>query len=129
MADLAHFHNASMNEKYNIRLTPALLCFNVKYIRMPYSTNHKVFEYKICYHEALRANTIFYEIQDFTLIDLLQKLASPASIFSNIQIETLFIIALLWYSMLIISILSQACHMQNTNILTFFLVTKIYSLI
>ena len=40
-----------------------------------------MFEYKICYHVALRANAIFYEIQDFTLIDLLLKLANRASIF------------------------------------------------
>ena len=30
---------------------------------------------------ALRANALFYEIQDFTLIDVLLKLASPVSIF------------------------------------------------
>ena len=39
------------------------------------------------YHVALRVNRIFREIQDFTLIDLILKLASPSSIIYNIQIE------------------------------------------
>ena len=54
---------------------------------MPELTNHKVFEYKICYHVVLRTNAIFYKIQDFTLTDLLLKSASPVSIFFNIRIE------------------------------------------
>ena len=48
-----------------------------------------MFEYEICHHVALRANAIFYEIQNFTLVDLFLKLASPASIF-NIQREKQF---------------------------------------
>ena len=48
---------------------------------MIYLTNHKVIEYKICYHVVLKANAIFYKIQDFTFIALLLKLASPASIY------------------------------------------------
>ena len=46
------------------------------------------------YHVALRVNAIIYEIQDFTLIDLLLKLANPASTFLNIQIEKLIKIIL-----------------------------------
>ena len=37
-----------------------------------------------------RANSFSYEIQDFTLIDLLLKLARSVSIFFNIQIEKFF---------------------------------------
>ena len=35
-------------------------------------------------HVSLRDNAMFNEIQNFTLIDLLLKLASPASIFFNV---------------------------------------------
>ena len=57
---------------------------------MPQLTNHNVFEYKICYHVALRANATFCHIattQNFTLIDLLLNLPSPTSIFFTIQIK------------------------------------------
>ena len=40
----------------------------------------------VCYYVALKAIAIFYAIQDFTLIALLLKLASPALILFNIQI-------------------------------------------
>ena len=49
-----------------------------------------MFQYKICYSVALRAKAIFYEIQNFTLFDILLKLVSPASILLNIEIEKLF---------------------------------------
>ena len=45
-----------------------------------------MFGYKICHHVALRVNVI-YEMHYFTLINLLLKLVSPASILFNIQIE------------------------------------------
>ena len=44
---------------------------------------------------SIKANllkTIYYEIQNFTLLDLLLKLTSPALIFFIIKLEKLFII-------------------------------------
>ena len=80
-----------------------------------------MFEYKICYHVALAVNAIFYEMQDFALVDLLLKLVSPALISFNIQIEKLLNIT---YSMVFninnhyfVSNLSYG----NKNIFTFLL--------
>ena len=89
---------------------------------MPILTNHKVFEYKICYHVALRADAILYETKYFTLIGLLLKLVNPALIYFNIQIKEL--LKIIFSIFLIISILSLACAcpMLNRNIVTFFLV-------
>ena len=50
----------------------------------------KCLNIKYAIHVTLRANANVYEIQDITLINLLLKLASQASIFSNIQTEKLF---------------------------------------
>ena len=74
----------------------------------------------------LKSNEMFHEIQDFTLIDRLLKLASSTSIFINTQMEKLFKVIFLWYSILIIIILSLSCHMKNTNIFTFFPITQIH---
>ena len=55
--------------------------------------NHEVSEYKICYYVALRAkepNSRFYVNRS----TLLLKLANPATILFNIQIENLYIINL-----------------------------------
>ena len=57
--------------------------------RMTLLISHKMFEYKIWHHVSLRECN-FNEIQEFTLINLLLKLKSPASIFFNIEIEKLF---------------------------------------
>ena len=48
-----------------------------------------MFEYNICFQVALIRDNFFHEIHDFTLMDLLLKSRSPASIFFNIQIERL----------------------------------------
>ena len=83
----------------------------------------------MCYNVSSRVNANFYEIKDFTLINILLKLASEVSIFFIIQIEKLFRIIFSMYSILSISILSLACRMKNTNISTFFLGTQINYLI
>ena len=60
----------------------------MQHIRIPLLAHPKLFEYEISYQVTyLRVNTISYEIQDFTLTNLLIKLTSPVSIFFNIQIE------------------------------------------
>ena len=43
--------------------------------------SYRVYTHKICYHVALKANSIVYEIQDFMSIDLLLKRTRPALIF------------------------------------------------
>ena len=66
------------------------------------------------------ANSKFYVDQSIT------KLAIPISILFNIQTEKLYKQYCLCYSILIINILSLACHMQNKDIFTLFLGTQIH---
>ena len=62
---------------------------------------------------------MFYDIQGFTLIDLLLKLAGPGHIFQYLN-KKLSKINSLCHSILIISILSIACHMQKHQYLHIF---------
>ena len=58
-------------------------------IRLNSLTSQKVFEYKICQHESLKAIAILHEIQNVRFINLLLKLTRPASIVCNYLAEQL----------------------------------------
>ena len=105
------------------------ILINMQHIEISKLTNHKVFEHKICYQCSFKSQCNFLRTTRFNVNRFIIDIASLSAIFFNIQIENYVKYYFLWYSFLIIRILSLACHMQNTNIFTFFLGVHIHFLI